>query len=224
MKIKTFISALAVSMIASVANAEFRVGISGSMVMFDASGTETLKSSSNKTSSGDVGENVFIPTIWAEYGHEDSGWTVGVDYVDATTFAGSKSATRPDTDVDDSSDTSGTNTASAELDSHTTYYLSKAFGENQNFYVKAGWAQADILTTESLATGTTYGDATIDGVALGLGFQTRSNNNFIFRLEYLYTDYDDISLTGSADADSVSNKVDASLDSSTYKISIGKAF
>ena len=223
MKIKTTVCTLAILMLASVANAEFRVGISGSLVMFDASGTETLKSSSNKTSSGDVGDTVFVPTVWAEYGHEDSGWSIGIDYVDATEL-GSKSGTRPDTDVDDSSDTSGTNKASADLDSHTTFYLSKAFGENQNFYVKAGWAQADILTTESLATGTSYGNATVDGVALGLGFQGRSENNFIFRIEYLYTDYDSISLTGAADADSVSNKVDASVDSSTYRLSIGKAF
>ena len=223
MKVKTIICALTVSMMTSIANAEFRVGISGSMVLFDASGTETLKSSSNKTTSGDVGENVFIPAVWAEYGHGDSGWTVGIDYVDAEQI-GAKSGTRPDTDTDDASDTSGTNSASADLDSHITYYLSKAFGATQNFYVKAGWAQADIITTENLATGTSYGDATLDGVALGLGFQTKSDNNFIFRLEYLYTDYDSISLTGAADADSVSNKIDASVDSSTYKLSIGKAF
>ena len=84
MKIKATICTLAIMMLASVANAEFRIGISGALTSFDASGTETLKSSSNTTSSGDVGEdNVLIPTIWAEYGHEDTGWTVGIDYVDA---------------------------------------------------------------------------------------------------------------------------------------------
>ena len=35
-----------------------------------------------------------------------------------------------------------------------------------------------------------------------------------FRTELTYTDYDDVAFTGSADADSVSNKIDADIDCS----------
>ena len=222
MKIKTLIVALVMSSLATLASAEIRLGISGAYTMFEADGTETVKSSSSTTTVDDAGDDVLIPTIWAELAN-DSGWAIGIDWLPATEI-GSQSGTRPDTDVDDSSDTSGTNTASADLDSHITYYLSKAFGDNQNLYAKLGWAQADIITTENLATGTTYGDVTVDGVAYGLGLQGRSDNDFLFRLEWLYTDYDSISLTGSADADSVSNKIDADVDSTAIKLSIGKAF
>ena len=85
-------------------------------------------------------------------------------------------------------------------------------------------AKADVITKENLATGTTYGNATIDGLALGAGLQFRSDSNLLLRAEYLYTDYDDLSLTGSEDADSVTNKVDADVDTYAIKISLGLAF
>ena len=221
MKIKTLVAALALSMFASAASSlEFRIGISGAWTDFDATGTETVKSSSATNTTDDVGDSVFIPTGLIEVG-TDGGWTVGIDYVDAEQI-GAESSTRPDTDVDDSSDTSGTNSASADLDKHITYYISKTLGEN--LYVKAGFSQADVLTTENLATGTTYGDVTVDGKMFAVGMQGRSSNNWMLRLEYAITDYDDITITGSADADSVSNKVDAELDSKAFKIQIVKAF
>ena len=126
MKIKTIIVALVMASISSLANAEVRLGLSGAFTNFEATGTETLKSSSNKTSSGDVGDDVFIPTVWLELASEN-GWALGLDWL-PTTEIGSKSETRPDTDTDDASDTSGTNTATADLDSHVTYYISKQFG------------------------------------------------------------------------------------------------
>ena len=126
-------------------------------------------------------------------------------------------------DSDDASDTSGTNTATADLDSHVTYYISKQFGSTP-LYVKVGMAKADVITKENLATGTTYGDVTVDGIAMGAGIQLRSENSWLLRAEYLYTDYDDLSLTGSEDADSVTNKVDADVDTTAIKISLGLAF
>ena len=221
MKIKTIIVALVMASISSLANAEVRLGLSGAFTNFEATGTETLKSSSNKTSSGDVGDDVFIPTVWLELASEN-GWALGLDWL-PTTEIGSKSETRPDTDTDDASDTSGTNTATADLDSHVTYYISKQFGSTP-LYVKVGMAKADVITKENLATGTTYGNATIDGLALGAGLQFRSDSNLLLRAEYLYTDYDDLSLTGSEDADSVTNKVDADVDTTAIRISLGLAF
>ena len=221
MKLRTLIAAAVMTSISSLASAEVRLGISGAWTNFDATGTETLKSSSNKTTSEDVGDSVLIPTIWAELASE-TGWALGIDYLPSTQI-GSDSKTRPDTDTDDASDTAGTNTASADLDSHITYYISKQFGATP-LYVKLGMARADVITTENLATGTSYGDATIDGVAIGLGLQMRTGNDWLIRAEYLGTDYDSISLTGSADADSVTNKVDADVDTTAFKISLGKAF
>ncbi len=222
MKIKTIIAAVVMASISSLASAEIRMGISGAFTNFDATGTETLKSSSNKTTSGDVGDDVFIPTVWLELASQDNGWALGIDWL-PTTEIGSESKTRPDTDTDDASDTSGTNTAKADLDSHITYYISKQFGQSP-FYVKLGMAQADVITKENLATGTTYGDVTVDGIAMGAGIQLRSENSWLLRAEYLYTDYDDLSLTGSADSDSVSNTVSADVDTYAVKISLGKAF
>ena len=50
------------------------------------------------------------------------------------------------------------------------------------------------------------------------------DNGMFFRTEATYTDYEDVSFTGSADADSVKNKIDAEVDALAFRISIGKAF
>ena len=61
---------------------------------------------------------------------------------------------------------------------------------------------------------------------LGIGINRTTDSGMFFRVSGEYTDYDDISLT-SQTADAVSgtkNKIDASLDTTAFKLAIGKAF
>ena len=90
--------------------------------------------------------------------------------------------------------------------------------------VNAGGQNLEFNTTEVLATGTTYGNEDINGLLVGAGVHKQNDNGMFFRLEASYTDYEDVSITGSADSDSVSNKVDADVDATAFRVSIGKAF
>ena len=90
----------------------------------------------------------------------DNGLAVGLDFIPAEAELGSGKNARTDTDTDDASDTAGDNKVSAELTSHTTLYLSKSVGGN-GAYFKGGVAFATIDTTETLATGTAYGNETV---------------------------------------------------------------
>jgi opacity protein-like surface antigen len=218
-KIFTIVSAL--MLIAFSAHAEKRIGVSGAFSMFDSSGTEEVKSSGTKNS-GSHDETVIVPSLFVEFAN-DSGLTLGLDYVPVEAEIGSSTNARTDTDTDDASDTAGDNKAAAELTGHFTAYILAPVGGNGT-YLKGGIALATIETTESLATGTTYGNEDVYGMLIGAGFNRDLDNGMFLRTEATYTDYQDVSFTGSADSDSVRNKIEAEVDALAFRISIGKAF
>ena len=218
---KKLIALVCASMlIAFTAHAEKRIGVSAAYTMFDSSGTETTKSSGEKNSTSKE-EDVVVPSIFFEIAN-DRGLALGVDYVPADAELGTG------TGDDDDAETSGANKASAEVTGHLTIYGLLPLG-GSGAYAKLGIARASIDTTENLATGTTYGNADVDGVIVGLGFSRDTDNGGFFRMEGTYTDYDDVnykgSFNGNAAGDSaVRNEIDADVDALALRISVGKAF
>ena len=83
-------------------------------------------------------------------------------------------------------------------------------------YLKGGVANVSLDTEDSLGTGSKYGNVDIMGIVAGVGIQ---NENM--RVELVYTDYEDISLTSSVARTGVTtnNKIDADLDTLAFKIS-----
>ena len=216
---KVLTSLLAVLFLTASAYAEKRIGISGALTAFNSDGTETVKSS-GETNSGDHVEVVIVPSIFVELVN-DNGVGVGIDFLPIEADLGSATNSRADTDTDDSSDTAGDNKVSAELSSHTTVYALVPFKAG---YLKAGLAMATIDTTETLATGTTYGNEDVTGFMIGAGINREGGNGTFFRSELTYTDYEEATFNGSLDSDSVRNKVDAEIDALALKLSIGKSF
>jgi len=203
----------------SVNAIEKKIGFTAALTDFESSGTETLKSSSNKTSA-DVSEQVIVPSLFFEITN-DSGLGIGLDFVPGDADLGSKQKAKVDTDTDDKSDTAGTNKASAEVSGHSTIYLMVPV---KAAFLKVGYVSADIETTENLDTGTTYGNKTVNGTMISVGIDRDMPNGSFIRAEVAYTDYDDITLSGSADTDGASNKVDADVDATSLRLSIGRAF
>ena len=200
------------------ANAEKRIGISAAYTMFSSDGTETLKSSSQKLSKTHDDEAI-VPSIFFEV-VKDNGVAFGIDYVPGSAELGSGRNARTDTDTDDASDTSGNNDVSAELTSHTTLYVTIPAGAG---YVKAGVARATIDTTETLATGTKYGNEDVNGFIIGLGINKDNSNGTFFRTELSYTNYEEATFQGTLDSDSVRNKIDGDVDAVAVRVSLGKA-
>ena len=218
---KVLIYIVASMFIAASAYAEKRIGVSLAYTMFDSSGTEETKSSGEKQSTS-VEEDVLVPAIFFEIAN-DNGIALGIDYTPADSELGSGKNSRTDTDTDDASDTAGDNDVSAELAGHYTIYGLLPVG-SAGAYLKAGVAHASIDTTETLATGTEYGNADVNGVLVGLGFNRESGNGGFFRMEGTYTDYEDVTFNGSLDGDSVRNVIDADVDALAIRIAVGKAF
>tara|TARA_B110001452_G_scaffold79851_1_gene65314 strand:- start:549 stop:1208 length:660 start_codon:yes stop_codon:yes gene_type:complete len=217
-KIKiTFIAAFAAILMVLPSSAEVRVGLGLGQTAVESDGTQTLKDSSVKSTSSQD-ESTLIPSLFVEIAN-DSGFGLGLEIVPGTADIGAK------TRADDDEESSNGNKASAEINGLTSVYLMKTFGTG--FFVKAGMTQTEVVTTEALNTGSTYGNETVTGGLIGAGFTKTNDNGVFFRASAEYTDYDNISLTSKTDVGGTAgsfNKISANVDTTAFKISIGKAF
>jgi len=119
--------------------------------------------------------------------------TIGLDYAieDIETPTSTNAQWTSDADL-----TALTNTARATFENHTTLYaLVPIF---HALYLKAGVIYVDINTTETLATGGEYGNTDTSGITAGFGFQHELTDGIQIRAEALYAEYDDVTLTNSA--------------------------
>ena len=202
---KTFICVISSLFIASSVNAaDFTFGVSASYLKVDGTGTETTRTS-NQKNNGSASNEVGIGSIFVE--NNFGTFSLGIDYIPFKADVSDKVKSRTETDKLASGDVSVTNRAQAELSNHITVYALYPF--SNGMFVKAGVAQVDVATKETLGTGESYGDDTVYGGQNGLGFGYDN-----WRLAVEYTDYETISLTGSG-----SNKVDADLDTTAVKLS-----
>ena len=58
----------------------------------------------------------------------------------------------------------------------------------------------DVLTQESLGTGSKYGDTDTTGISVGLGYQYTADNGVFIRAEVSASEYDDVNSTSEADS------------------------
>ena len=214
---KKTILVIMISMLTFVgkAYAEISYGVSASLTQIDASGTETEGGEKN---SGDADNLVVVPSLFVEYGFSDA-ISVGLDYIPLSADVSKNTKSRTDVETSVSGTTTTTTTsrtqkAQAELTNHTTLYANYMLTDTM--FLKAGVAYVELDATESLGTGSKYGTEDIYGTVVGVG--AKQDN---IRVELLYTDYEDISLTSSVARTGVTtnNKIDAELDTLQFKLS-----
>lgn len=196
----------------SAYSAETRIGLSAALSFFTSDGTEITKSSGQRNNK-EIEEDAIVPGVFIER-ETDNGFAFGFEYNPGEAKLGSG------TGSDDDAETSGANKASAEVSEHMSFYGLIPAGPG---FARLGIVRASVDTTETLATGTTYGNEDVSGVVIGYGVQKNGEGSFV-RLEGTYTMYDDLTFNGSLDGDSVRNKVEAEIDALALKLSIGKSF
>ena len=142
---------------------------------------------------------------------------IGIDYVpssieteETTTTIGDKTTSATSTQV--------TNKVRVEFDDIVTFYAGLRW---DNVFVKVGSVDVEMITHESLGTGSTYGDASLQGAMIGAGVDHVMDNGFFVRAEANYTEFDAVSLTSSSGSQKITMD---SLDGLVGKISIGKSF
>ena len=195
--------------------AEMAIGITGAMHMFDASGTETTRTSGQKNT-GSHSDEALVPEIFFEV---DDNITLGVAYI-PTRELGSKS--RSDTNSEGST---GTYRAEAELENVVQLYtdIPVTAYAGADVYVKLGIQHATIATLESLNSGSTYPNQDVLGYTIGLGAKgdLPYGNNLFYKADVTYTDFEDYSSTDEA---GTGNKVEAELEDIAVKFSVGYKF
>ena len=113
-----------------------------------------------------------------------------------------------------------TNTIKASLEDMTTFYASLLLTDN--LYVKFGVVSLDLVTQESLGTGSAYGNTDLDGDTFGVGYNMEMDNGVFFRAEAMRTNLGGVSLTSTSNSD---NKIVLSdVEGVNASIMIGKKF
>lgn len=211
-KLQTLILGLffvASSTIASAVN----VGVTVTGVALDeVKGSETT---SSQTRSEDLA--VAYGSVFVE-AEMDNGFAIGFDYapIDVESETSTNAQTGPGlTD-------SGTTTVQVDIVDNKMIYAIVPLMDT-GIYIKAGASEADLKTNESMLTGSSYPDATLDGTHVSIGFE-RDAGDFAVRLEAGISEYDDVTVTGTGgDGDANTITVNG-LDGQHVRVSLVKAF
>lgn len=195
----------------------FSLGVSGSMVEIEAKGSESLRTT-GRTTNGTADNQAAIGSIFAEYTW--NGLTFGLDYIPVDADISEKVQNRSEQDYTtggEATPTAITNKVNASIEDHITAYLTYPLFEKS--YVKAGFVTATVKTSETLGTGSTYGNDDLTGYMIGVGVRGDLGSNLFMKAEVNYTDYEELSITSSGN-----NTVKGDIDVNGAMIAIGYNF
>lgn len=203
----------------SLASAELgvNVGVSANTGIFTAEAEETMGTTGKRGSDRAVGvfgyTSVFIEKTLGQY------LFVGVDYSTEDLDSESVETNKKCSDVGSES-ASCNQVVKVSFSDMTTMYA--AVNVTENFFVKAGRVEVDLITNETLGSGGTYGNTSLDGNMVGFGYNKDVTNGMFLRAEASMIDFDDIKL----DADSGETRfIKANgIGGASAKISVGKTF
>ena len=146
-------------------------------------------------------------------------FAIGFDYVPMSAETETTENIQTDKTTTDTS-TSRTNTVQVDFEDLMTIYGTLSFTDN--VYAKIGYSEVDAVTNEKLATGGSYGNATLEGYVIGLGYNRDLDSGAFVRVEANYMDFDGVTLTNTADS---TKSVSADgFDGYGARISVGKSF
>lgn len=195
------------------------IGITGIGAHLETTGTETLKTTSVKTSAQED-EQAAAVAGYVQYRFGDNGFVIGIDYMPGETSLGSSTTTK--VDKLKSGDVTVVQSAKAVLTNHVTPYIETPALGPMGLFFKVGYAHAEIITEENLGTGSTYGNEDIFGPLVGFGFKGGSDQGIQLKFLFDYTDYDDASfVSGGTDVSSI---IDAQSEVYAARFSVGYNF
>ena len=187
------------------------VGISGNLGLFAASAKEVNAKTYKGSEHGAAGwGSIFVEKTLGDR------LAIGVDYV-PTALETDQVETAKHDKTSSATASSVTNKVQVDFEDLTTVYV--AVNLSDSMYVKAGLAMVDVITNESLGTGSKYGNADLDGAIVGFGTNKTLDNGMFIRTEASYMTFDGASIT-SGDNTVTLNQ----LDGVTAKLAIGKSF
>ena len=150
-------------------------GVSGTALYYDASGTETTKSSGEANDKSDDGIAPMV-SLFAET-ETAAGITVGLELMPYSAKVGSGSM-----NDDDDAETSGTNSVDVNFKNHITLYAEYPNSFIDGGFFKAGLHRVTVETDDTLNTGSKYGDEDLTGLVIGLGKKGDAANGGFYKI------------------------------------------
>lgn len=189
---------------AQSADVSFSVGLAGNQGGYHARGTETIQQTgTDKIAEIEQEAGVFEdthPSIFLEVNIGDN-MTVGAEFAmdDIETPTNTNAVVDRQGDEDDDF---VTNTAKATFsDKNTVYVQARLLG---GLYTKIMYHNVNVISEENLGTGGSYGDATVEGLGLGIGYQYDIDDLGVFvRAEVTASAYEDVKAVNADDVTKV---------------------
>ena len=194
----------------TLANAEqFRIGASAMYGGFEVDGASEIFSgdhSSNTSStkvtkkSSDEKEDASgafgLGSVFAEFAAMDQ-LSIGVSYVPHSTDS-DEAENIQNFESFTGEDAKSTNKVKVSFEDLVTVYALANL--NENFFLKAGYMQVDLITEENLGTGGAYGNDTLEGYTIALGYNMDLADGMFVRAEAAYMEIDGTTLTNTNDS------------------------
>jgi len=197
------------------------IGVSGNMGLFGATAQEThTGATTTSITSSDSDSEIAAAAYGSIFIEKELGrFLISLDYVPTPFESDTVETAKQDDQTANPAaavKTVATNTVQVDLEDLYTIYV--GLNVTENAYIKAGLTSMDVITNESLGTGSSYGNTSLDGSMIGVGYHKDFDSMFV-RVEGNYMNFDGVSLT--ANDNTIRLK---SLDGVTGKVSIGKSF
>jgi hypothetical protein len=212
----------------SLASAELgvNIGISGQAGLFAATATEFDKGTHGTTSGTNeqVRESEYLEVGFASGFLEKTlgdRFMVGVSYVPSAIATETNESVRVDYTARNFGTISATSTQKVQVDFKDMTTLYVGLNVSENAYVRLGKVTVDVITNETLGTGSTYGNASLDGAVVGFGYNHSMGNGIFIRGEGNYMNFDGTSVTSANGVNKISLD---HLDGVSGQLSIGKSF
>ncbi len=232
-KLNTILAAVGALLMLSVTSAnslEFRAGVSANGMAAYANAEERLKGNPQQRITN---EEAILATSFASAfvevsSDEAMGLGIGISYAPEVVDLEKETRTIQDTSGQGSSiNDTGNQIIDGKVQDLASIYLTMPVGDT-GAYVKAGWIQATLITSENLATGSKYEDIDLTGTQIGGGYEGSLGDMAFWRAEGTMQFWEDISASGSESnngtTETSKNKISAELGSVTGSLSVGMKF
>ena len=238
-KINTILAAVSALLMLTVTSAnsvEFKAGVSANGMAAYANAKETIKGTGRTTNEEAVLATSYASAFIEISSEEAMGLGIGISYApevvdlekETRTIQNCRdSSTKATGCVTYATGASGDQVIDGKIQDLASIYLTMPVGDSGAF-VKAGYIQATLITSEVLATGSKYEDISLEGMQVAGGYEGSLGDNAFWRAEGSYQMWDDISTSGSESnngtTDTTKNKITAELGSVTGTLSVGMKF
>ena len=207
---------LGISVIGGVFDADGAEKFTGNHVSGASSNNVTKKTA---TEGDDVETAFYFGSLFAEKELNDT-FAVGLDFVPMSLDSEETENIQRQGGIDGQSSATATNKVSVSFENMMTLYATAR--SPAGVYAKVGYIEVDVVTEENLGTGGSYGDTTLEGFILGVGYNHDMSDGAFVRLEANMMEFDDVKLTNKNDS---FKTVEATgIEGYGARVSIGRSF